>query len=65
MVQEGSNMKVVLVMIYGLIVAPGENVVQEKSNLKVLRVTEEDLGSYGCFLGEKMITGYDVDISFR
>jgi hypothetical protein len=43
----------------------GENVVQEKSNLKVLRVTEEDLGSYGCFLGEKMITGYDVDISFR
>jgi hypothetical protein len=48
-----------------IIVIAGENVVQEKSNLKVLRVTEEDLGSYGCFLGEKMITGYDVDISFR
>ena len=43
----------------------GENVVQVGSNLKVLRVTEEDLGSYACYQGGNFIQGYDVDISFR
>jgi hypothetical protein len=43
----------------------GENVVEEGKTLKVKRVTDEDLGIYGCFLGDKMLSGYDVDISFR
>ena len=43
----------------------GENVVLEGSNLKVKRVTEDDLGTYACYLADKMLKGYDVDISFR
>jgi hypothetical protein len=47
------------------VVYPGDNVVLEGNSLKVKRVTEDDLGIYGCYLGDKMLKGYDVDISFR
>jgi hypothetical protein len=39
--------------------------VLEANTLKVKMVTEDDLGIYACYLGDKILKEYDVDVSFR